>query len=185
MEISAQIVEGINYKPFLKCTLEESPFAEFDINSAKSASLISIGQSRFGLSKWVSPKRTRSYPYERVYNTFSISKRITVIPVVKDEGASGDRDFLQWDTISLMSLLKMMLYSNLENGSIDNKSFVSLPVLQLTSEKIQGGIASDSESGMHDDFFRINNFNRRQKDFTQSLFVEARENNFRVVLGQI
>jgi hypothetical protein len=34
-----------------------------------------------------------------------MGKRITVIPVVKDEGKRGDRDFIQWDTISLMSLL--------------------------------------------------------------------------------
>ena len=32
-------------------------------------------------------------------------KRITVIPIIKDEGYKGDRDFIQWDTISLMSLL--------------------------------------------------------------------------------
>ena len=32
-------------------------------------------------------------------------KKITVIPILKDEGFDGDRDFLQWDTISLMSLL--------------------------------------------------------------------------------
>jgi hypothetical protein len=32
-------------------------------------------------------------------------KKITIIPIVKDEGKEGDRDFLQWDTVSLMSLL--------------------------------------------------------------------------------
>ena len=54
----------------------------------------------------VSAKRTRSYPYTRVYDTLGFSgKKITIIPVVKDEGKEGDRDFLQWDTISLMSLL--------------------------------------------------------------------------------
>lgn len=105
MEINAQIIKGINYKQILKCNSFECSFQEFNINSAKSSCLISLGQNRFAVSKWVSPKRTRSYPYERVYNTFSVSKRIAVIPVVKDEGASGDRDFLQWDTISLMSLL--------------------------------------------------------------------------------
>ncbi|HEX8639185.1 MAG TPA: hypothetical protein VF692_14040 [Pyrinomonadaceae bacterium] len=105
MEIKAQIIEGIKYKSSLKCKLNEVSLTEFDINSAKSSCLIAAGQNRFAVSKWVSPKRTRSYPYERVYNTFSVSRRITVIPIVKDEGAAGDRDFLQWDTISLMSLL--------------------------------------------------------------------------------
>ena len=32
-------------------------------------------------------------------------KKVTVIPIVKDEGKQGDRDFVQWDTISMMSLL--------------------------------------------------------------------------------
>jgi hypothetical protein len=36
-------------------------------------------------------------------------------------------------------LLKMMLYTNLENVSIDDKSFASLPILRLTSEKIARG----------------------------------------------
>ncbi|MCC7429884.1 hypothetical protein IT568_03480 [bacterium] len=56
-------------------------------------------------SKWVSPKRTRSYPFARVYDTLGSAKKITIIPILKDEGAEGDRDFIQFDTISLMSLL--------------------------------------------------------------------------------
>ncbi len=362
MEIKAQIVEGIKYKPILKCHLNEVLFDEFDINSAKSSSLVLFGQNRFGLSKWVSPKRTRSYPYERVYITFSVSKRITVIPVVKDEGIAGDRDFLQWDTVSLMSLLdvyvilayyetaekhrsrvgkitnqrfdndfvvtkieeissyhssalhwnlkelksissvlekarisykrisektnvsfhserglnsfaesisenlsdfmessrlkaqsaqsrefltiqpkeilatqtkakititnylggkyfftvdevlikdgnlllieskhsksgklpsvgdikdgllKMMLYANLENVNIDDKLFLSLPVLRLTSEKVTGEISSNSELETQENFYRENNFNKRKIEFLQSLFTEAKENNFRISL---
>ncbi|CAN5609078.1 hypothetical protein BH18ACI1_BH18ACI1_22960 [soil metagenome] len=364
MEIKAQIVEGIKYKPILKCNLTEISIENFNVNSAKSSCLISAAQNRFAISRWVSPKRTRSYPYERVYNTFSVSKRITVIPIVKDEGAAGDRDFLQWDTISLMSLLdvyvilafyktaekhrsradkitnqkfdndfvkdkieeisnyhssalhwnlkelktisqvlgkakeayreiaarteikfhnekgldnftasvaenlsafmetsrlkaqsaqarefltvqpkeilatqtkakititnylggiyfftvdeivsegeklflieskhsqsgklpsvgdikdgllKMMLYTNLENVSIDEKSFVSLPVLHLTSENIAGEISSNSETAKLEQFFRVNNFNQRQRELMQSLFVEAKENNFTISLGK-
>ena len=58
------------------------------------------------MSWWVSPKRTRSYPYQRVYDSLNfLGKKITIIPIYKDEGIGGDRDFLQWDTVSLMSLL--------------------------------------------------------------------------------
>ncbi len=32
-----------------------------------------------------------------------------MIPIVKDEGANGDRDFIQWDTVSLMSLLDVFV----------------------------------------------------------------------------
>lgn len=105
MNITAQIIEGIKYKSFLLPKLSEIEFENFDVNLSKSSSIIKLNQNRFAVSKWVSPKRTRSYPYERVYNTLTSSKRITVIPVVKDEGLKGDRDFLQWDTVSLMSLL--------------------------------------------------------------------------------
>ncbi len=81
----------------------------FNINDVSSTCLLTDDKHSFAISKWVSPKRTRSYPYERVYNSLHISKKITVIPIVKDEGAKGDRDFLQWDTISLMSLLDVFV----------------------------------------------------------------------------
>jgi hypothetical protein len=71
--------------------------------------LVLDGQNVIAVSKWVSPKRSRSYPYERVYDTLQMSKKITVIPVIKDEGLAGDRDFLQWDTVSLMSLLDVFV----------------------------------------------------------------------------
>ena len=365
MEITAQIIEGIKYQPILRCNLAECFFEDFNINSDKSSCLISYNQNRFAVSRWVSPKRTRSYPYERVYNTFSVSKRITVIPIIKDEGIAGDRDFLQWDTVSLMSLLdvyvilayyetaekhrsrpdkitnqkfnngfvlgkikeisnyyslalhwtlkelkqisqilkrakdsyreisaatqikfhsekgleafanligenlssfmdssrlkaqsaqarefmtvqpkeilatqtkakititnylggkyfltvdeivvkddnlllieskhsksgklpsvsdikdgllKMMLYTSLENVGIGNNLYKSLPVLRLTSEKIAGEISSELAEGECEIFFRINNFNKRQTELVKNLFVEANENSFIVSLGKI
>jgi hypothetical protein len=104
MEISAKIT-GIKYKVHLAKELKNFSLRDFDVNALPTAFIVNDGRNSFAVSKWVSPKRTRSYPYERVYNTLNISKRITIIPVVKDEGADGDRDFLQWDSVSLMSLL--------------------------------------------------------------------------------
>lgn len=86
------------------------PISDFiDINTLPSKCLVNFNNKLFALSKWVSPKRTRSYPYARVYDTFNsnASKIVTVIPLIKDEGANGDMDYLQWDTISLMSLLNV------------------------------------------------------------------------------
>src|SRR3989338_12324 len=40
-----------------------------------------------------------------LFSMLMTRKKITIIPIFKDEGKEGDRDFLQWDTISLMSLL--------------------------------------------------------------------------------
>ncbi len=108
MEIIATI-EKIRYEPFLNETLKSFELVDFDINDAPTACLLNHNKTSFAISKWVSPKRTRSYPYERVYNTLGISKKITIIPVVKDEGQAGDRDYIQWDTVSLMSLLDVFV----------------------------------------------------------------------------
>jgi len=104
MNIFAEI-EGIEYEIAQPNELREIQFNDFDINTIPAYCLIKGEKYNFAISKWVSPKRTRSYPFERVYNTLSISKKFTVIPIIKDEGAKGDRDFIQWDTVSLMSLL--------------------------------------------------------------------------------
>ena len=98
-------IEGIDYKLIMPNELNEINIADFDINKMPSCCIIKSEKYNFAISKWVSPKRTRSYPFERVYNTLSVSKKYTVIPIIKDEGSEGDRDFIQWDTISLMSLL--------------------------------------------------------------------------------
>jgi DNA-binding transcriptional regulator YhcF (GntR family) len=104
MSISAKIT-GITYA--VKCTdeLTEIEFDDFDINFAPAYCLINYGECNYGISKWVTAEKGRSYPFERVYNTLIVSKRITVIPIIKDGGLKGKRDFIQWDTVSLMSQL--------------------------------------------------------------------------------
>lgn len=108
MNIKAKIT-GIKYRPMFVDDLEEIDFTKFDVNEIPSSCFLVDEKIKFAVSKWVSPKRTRSYPYERVYNTLCCSKKITIIPIVKDEGAAGDRDFIQWDTVSLMSLLDVFV----------------------------------------------------------------------------
>ena len=100
-------ITGIKYIPLLGVPLREYTFAQFDVNSAETACVVQDGNYTFALSKWVSPKRSRLYPFERIYNTLSHSKKITVIPVVKDECERGNCDYIQWDTVSLMSLLSL------------------------------------------------------------------------------
>jgi hypothetical protein len=107
MDLSAKI-RGIKYKPLLCKELDVYEINELEeaINQSASFILKINKENNVAVSWWVSAKRTRSYPYARVYDTLCFSgKKITIIPIMKDEGIEGDRDFLQWDTVSLMSLL--------------------------------------------------------------------------------
>ncbi|MDR1198079.1 MAG: hypothetical protein LBK94_03570 [Prevotellaceae bacterium] len=87
MDIKGKIT-GIKYTVFLYEELQIVDISKFNINNAIPFCLVTDAKHSFAVSKWVSPKRTRSYPYERVYNTLSVSKKITIIPIIKDEGAN-------------------------------------------------------------------------------------------------
>jgi len=122
MNIKGKIT-GIKYKALLTEDLQVIDIENFNINKVPSYFIMKDSENTFAVSKWVSPKRTRSYPYERVYNTLNVSKKITIIPIIKDEGADGDRDFLQWDTISLMSLLDIFVIFAYYNKATKNPDY--------------------------------------------------------------
>lgn len=101
---------------------------DFDnINNLPSKCIVNFENKNFAISKWVSPKLTRSYPYIRVYDAFSsgTNKVLTIIPLIKDEGINGDRDYLQWDSLSLMSIFA----SNLVSLQIIINQLENLPAL--------------------------------------------------------
>jgi hypothetical protein len=139
MNIKGKIT-GIKYKVILSDDLKDVDIKKFDINDAPSACLLKDNKHSFAISKWVSPKRTRSYPFERVFNTLHISKKITVIPIVKDEGEKGDRDFIQWDTVSLMSLLDVFVIfafyekADIADPKITNQQFNNKYVISKIKE---------------------------------------------------
>lgn len=102
-------IKGVTYKTYLAEKLKEISLDEFDINQANTFGLIKSPTTEIAYSQWVSPKRTRSYPFARIYNTYNASKVITIIPVIKDEGKDGDRDRIQYSTISWMNLLNIYI----------------------------------------------------------------------------
>src|SRR3972149_3865820 len=107
MDVSAKIT-GIKYSPYLCNELKVFDMSDFgDYLPKRTAFLLNINQyAQIAVSLWVSAKRSRSYPNSRIYNCLKYQgKKVTIIPLYKDEGIGGDRDYLQWDTISLMSLL--------------------------------------------------------------------------------
>jgi len=124
INISAKIT-GIKYTPLLCKKLHVFDFNELARALSKEATFILKvnDKNQIAVSWWVSAKRTRSYPYTRVYDSLKFSgKKVTIIPIVKDEGKEGDRDFLQWDTISLMSLLGVyVIISYYKNASKSSK----------------------------------------------------------------
>jgi len=96
-------ITGLEYTPLMCQPLNTFDFNEIDSAISQHTTFVlkvSKG-NQIGVSYWVAPKRTRSYPYVRVYDSLGLSKRVTIIPAIKDEGARGDRDYLAWDTIFL------------------------------------------------------------------------------------
>lgn len=108
IDVKAKI-EDVSYAPMLCRDLNTYSAESFYSGDAfdDSSFHIDIDENSYAVSWWVSPKRTRSYPRARVYDTYNHANRVTILPLVKDEGKDGDRDYLQWDTLSLMSLLQI------------------------------------------------------------------------------
>lgn len=103
-------IKGVKYKTYLaQKELKETRLDEFNIIEANTFGLIKSPNTQIAYSQWVSPKRTRSYPFARIYNTYNAAKVITIIPIIKDEGKDGDRDRIQYSTISWMNLLNIYI----------------------------------------------------------------------------
>lgn len=150
-------ITNIKYTPFLCSTLPEHNLSDLDSALQKDASFLLNfdGTNKVAVSWWVSAKRTRSYPYSRVYNTLNFSgKRITIIPIFKDEGFDGDRDFLQFDTVALMSLLNVHViiayYTKAEKSpNYDNKITAQRFDTEFLKMKIGQIISAQQSDALH------------------------------------
>lgn len=133
-------IENLNYRAgnTMKNTkLKEYKLENFDINEASASGIVEIDKkNKIAYSKWVTPKRTRSYPFARIYDTYSFGgKRITIIPVIKDEGIGAaknksNNDRVNFITLSWMNLTNVFVilawYSNAEKKDqyrITNQKF--------------------------------------------------------------
>jgi hypothetical protein len=119
-------IRGVKYRACLTESLAKVSFADFDPNQSSASGIIQADGTEVAYSKWVSPKRTRSYPFARIYNTYNSSKVLTIIPVIKDEGKDGDLDKLQYSTISWMNLLNTYIvlgyYEDAEKSSKEKQA---------------------------------------------------------------
>ncbi|MDE2853951.1 MAG: hypothetical protein OXN88_07250 [Chloroflexota bacterium] len=105
------IIRNVRYLPqFHSKTLKRFDLASFDINLSDASCVVRYDEEyMIGLSKWVSPKRTRSFPFSRIYGTYHLPKIVTVIPIIKDEGYEGDNDRINFMTLSWMNLMDVYI----------------------------------------------------------------------------
>ncbi|MFN4032609.1 MAG: hypothetical protein ACK4ME_03155 [Fimbriimonadales bacterium] len=85
--------------------------SDFDINKAYPACKLRLDNSaEIALSKWTGPKRTRTYPLAKVYDTYShCGKVVTVIPILKDEGVGERKNDTNLDRINFVTFSWMNL----------------------------------------------------------------------------
>lgn len=106
-------VRDVRYKATIAApltSLSAYPFDTFEINDVAPSGIINFPEGQAAYSRWGTPKRTRTFPFERLYNIYNSPFRITVIPVLKDEGAgSSNNDRIQYSTISWMNLLNIYI----------------------------------------------------------------------------
>ncbi len=169
-EISADI-EKINYKQFVHDNLKTSKLDAFDINKSQGAFLLSNDKEIIAVSRWISPKRTRSYPYERVYDTLAHNgKKVTIIPVVKDEGLGGERDFLQWDTLPLLSLLDVHVVLAYYNSAEKNTKRAD----QITAQKFDNTYINARLKEIFEFKGTAREWNEREAKNLKSVFEKAK-----------
>ena len=150
-------IKDLRYRANLTDSLVSYDLQEFDINKAKSFGLINHANSQVAYSKWSSPKRTRTYPFARLYNTYNESKIITIIPAMKDEGLDGDLDKIQYSTISWMNLLNVYIVLGYYQDADKNRSPKQRNRNKLTNQKLNletvnaqiDAITSYKQSALH------------------------------------
>ena len=173
MEVRAKR-ENLKYKATLFPNLKEYESDKFQSGelSKKASFILNFKDNHFAVSQWKSPKRTRTYPYARVYDTMGMQTRITLIPFVKNEGFDGDQDYLQWDTVSLMSLLNVYViigyYGYAErNRNYDNKITNQIMDYAYLAEQIEQ-LSDYKSSALH--------WNLNQLEKCQFIAEKAKEN---------
>ncbi|MFW6273028.1 MAG: hypothetical protein ACOC2U_04550, partial [bacterium] len=79
-------------------------------------------------------------------------------------------------------LLKMILYTNLEEVYVEDTKYNPKPTLRLTSTFLIGKITSNDNNKSINAFIKKNKFSKSQTDKIYYLFQEAIENDFKVII---
>lgn len=136
-------IKDMSYHAHLTSDLLSYEFREFDVNKAKSFGVINAFNRWVAYTKWTSPKRTRTYPFARLYNTFNEHRILTIIPVMKDEGLDGDLDKIQYSTISWMNLLNVYIVMAYYENANKNYSAKQKDRNKLTNQRLNAEIVRE------------------------------------------
>lgn len=168
-------IKDVQYKAFLTEELPEYEFSEFDINQSGTSGKIIFPDGEFAFSKWVSPKRTRSYPFERLYNTFNSPIRLTIIPVIKDEGLDGDLDRIQYSTISWMNLLNVYIVLAYYDKAVKNNRPLQLARNKITNQEF-------NINSVNDQIIRISQYKQSALHWNRTLVEDSFVNIYKQAL---
>ncbi len=177
LNIEAKI-NSVSYQPTMADKLVSYDISELDDALKHSCFKLRLNSNHeYALSQWVSPKRTRSYPYARVYHTLAYGgKRVTLIPVIKDEGYDGDRDYIQWDTIALMSLLQvhviLVYYVSAEAHETKENKITNQQIDQCYLNKKLPQLSNYKSDALH--------WNMKQAESIVALFNQALDHYGRI-----
>jgi len=108
--------------------IEAVSASDYSANQSKALCILEYSPNqKLAIAKWVSPKRTRSYPFARLYRIYHFGcKRVAIIPLIKDEGVGESRnksnnDRINFTTLSWMNLMNIYVvlawYDNAEKKS--------------------------------------------------------------------
>lgn len=99
-------IRNVRYDTYTRMgKLERYDYNYFHVDEVDAQGIVDWDDSlTLGYAKWVSPKRTRSYPFSRLYKIYHLPKKVAIIPIMKDEGYGGDLDHINFITFSWMNL---------------------------------------------------------------------------------
>ena len=90
------------------------PESQYSVNESRALCILEYSRNeKLAIAKWVSPKRTRSYPFSRLYRIYHFGfKRVAIIPIIKDEGVGESRnksnnDRINFTTLSWMNIMNI------------------------------------------------------------------------------
>ena len=99
-----------SYQFKMDSDLQPMDFVEAMQRNQKKWKCKFLNKETVAISVWTTPKRTKTYPLARVYDTLSYDgTKITIIPVLTDYGKHGERGKIQPSTVDWMTSVGVYL----------------------------------------------------------------------------